>query len=120
MTILTLIITIALWNWLGGFLATFITGAFVISSLRRAEANPEDLEVTTTYFRWVAGAHLFNHAFTVLGTLLLCIGSISNGAPSWVAWGVFISYFVFWRLGHIIDAAIHFVTANSLPAASHM
>ncbi len=119
-SIIGLIFVLAFWNWIGGIVATLVPAAFVFRALKKAEADPDSVEKTRTYLRWVAGAHLFNHSITVLGSLLFCVGSMGEGVPAWAAWTIFGIYFLTTRLLHIVDALTRLIKADAMPAAANM
>jgi len=118
MSILTLIISVVFWNWLGGLGLGVVFGLFVIPFFKRAKNFPEDERAARAYFRAVATNHLINHFATSLITAAFCWYAASTETSPWMAWTVFGLFFVFGRLQHIIDAGHKLITGEGMPAAS--
>jgi hypothetical protein len=121
MGIFSLLVAIAIWNWLGGLVAGLVLGLIIVAPfLARFNADPENVDKARAYCRAVATNHLINHTITTLGTLALCVGSAEYAVPVWLGWTIFGLYFLFWRLAHFLDAFHKLVTGEGLPAASAM
>ena len=122
MTIITLLIALAVWNWLGGLVLGIVLGAIIVAPvLFRFKNDPENIEKARAYFCAVATNHLLNHLGTVIGSGLLCAASAADGnVPPWMAWTIFGVYVVFWRLFHILDSIGKMISGAGMPDGSYM
>jgi hypothetical protein len=116
--IAVLTVSLLAWNLFAGFAATFAPAALLFAAEKRAERDPGNPEKTRTYHRSVAGARLFNHAVTTLGSLAICAGSIGFGLPIWAAIAAFVVYFGVFRARKVFEAVDHFIKGDAMPEAA--